>query len=111
MATDDVTIRELARQVSEIFERFTDLAKRLESGQFVRTDIYNLQQEAVRLALNALETRAKALEDTRVAKGELEGLRSEVNELKDDKKWLVRLVLAFVVLGILGAVFVTRGAS
>lgn len=34
-----------------------------------------------------------------------------VDSLEDDKKWLVRLVGAFIIMGILGAVFVTKSVG
>lgn len=83
------SVGELARQVREVLSRFEGVVQRLESGQFVRTDIFTLFKEA--------------------NSAELATLRGEVNELKDDKKWLIRLVGAFIIVGILGAVFLVKG--
>lgn len=41
-------------------------------------------------------------------KEEIKGITKEVEELKEDKKWLVRLVLGVVILAVLGLVIITK---
>lgn len=128
---DSVTVGELARSVRDVFGRLEGLARRLEDGQFVRTDIYILYKENVNQALAALERRVSEMESSKVSKTAHEGLVEKVSsldsdkaekstlasmdarvaQLEDDKKWLVRLIIGFIILGVLGAVFAASGAA
>lgn len=128
---ESVTVGELARQVRDVFSRFEGLARRLEDGQFVRTDLYGLYKENVNQSLFALERaveslekskasqaahivvvdKVKDLEDDKVDRTEHTSLVDRVAQLEDDKKWLVRLVIGFIVLGVLGAIFVASGGG
>ena len=53
----------------------------------------------------------KALDTDKVDKTVFDAVVARVAQLEDDKKWLVRLVLGFIVLGILGAIFVASGGT
>lgn len=126
---ESITVGELARQVRDVFARFEGLARRLEDGQFVRTDLYILYRENVNVALAALERRVGEIETSKVSVAthqnlvdrvstldsdkagavEFSGLSDRVSQLEDDKKWLVRLVIGFIILGVLGAVFAVSG--
>lgn len=105
------SLGELSRQVRDVFARFEGLARRLEDGQFVRTDLYILYRESVNGALAILQERMKAFESNKIDKADLDVLEKRIAQLEDDKKWLVRLVLGFIVLGVLGAVFAISGGS
>lgn len=65
------------------------LAARLEGGQFVSAEVFRVYKEKVDL--------------------QLQGLTDEVDDLKDDKKWLTRLVYGFIILAVLGVVLSTGG--
>jgi hypothetical protein len=69
------SLGELSRQVQGVLVRVENVVTKLEQ-QYVRNDIYRLWQQGI-------DERVKGLEDT--------------------NKWLVRLVLTFVVAGVLGA--------
>lgn len=86
-----ITVAELARQVRDVLVRFEGIVQRLESGQYVRSDIFDMYKLGVGVELN--------------------NIRAEVEELKDDRKWLIRLVGTFIILGILGAVFLVKGGG
>lgn len=112
MAPDEgPSLGELSRQVRDVFARFEGLARRLEDGQFVRTDLYVLYRQNVDQALATLQERVRGYEANKIDKGDLDGLEKRVAQLEDDKKWLVRLVLGFIVLAILGAVFAVSGGG
>lgn len=114
---EEVGIGELSRQVQQVLLRFEGLATRLET-QFVRTETYEMYKLLVDQAIRTLQETTKNLAslestknlreevDKKASKGQLEGLEQRVDELEDDRKWLIRLVLGFIILGILGAVFV-----
>lgn len=128
---EGVSLGELSRRLTDVFTRFEGLARRLEDGQFVSTQLYQQYKENVNQALAALERRVndieggkvskntfdpiaaqvKALDTDKVEKSVFDSLVARVAQLEDDKKWLVRLVLGFIVLGILGAIFVASGGA
>lgn len=89
MADDNYTIGELARMVAGALARMESLAARLEGGQFVSAEVFRVYKEKVDL--------------------QLQGLTDEVDDLKDDKKWLTRLVYGFIILAVLGVVLSTGG--
>lgn len=109
-------VAELARQLQGVLQRFESLSSQLEHT-FVRRDIYDMYKafidqklseivtKADKLAsmdkINTIETDLKELAD----KQTVQSLTSRVEALEDDKKWLTRLVIGFIVLGVLGAVF------
>lgn len=114
---DGIGIGELSRQVQQVLIRFEGLAARLES-QFIRKETYDLRGQLVDQAISQLQEKTSSLAtaetartlreevDKKASKGQVEGLEQRVTELEDDRKWLIRLVLGFIVLSILGAIFV-----
>lgn len=128
---DGVSLGELSRRLTDVFTRFEGLARRLEDGQFVSTQLYLQYREAVNQTHAALAQRLKEVEDGKVGKSSFDSVAAQVKaldhdkvdkvvfdaivvrvaQLEDDKKWLVRLVLGFIVLGILGAIFVVSGGT
>ena len=117
-----IGVGELSRQVRDVLVRMEGLAGRLES-QFIRTDNFVLYKQLVDTAISQLQQAvaklppaevvtqlSKDMEDT-VSKGTHAALVKRVEDLEDDKKWLIRLVLGFIVLGVLGAVFAVTKAS
>lgn len=108
---DGVSLGELSRRLSEVFVRFEGLAQRLEGGQFVRTDLYNARQEAVNTSISALQDKTKSLGDDKVDNTDFRALSARVASLESDKTWLVRLVIGFIVMGVLGAIFIASGGG
>lgn len=111
---------ELSRQVRDVLVRFEKLATQLEN-QFVRRDIWEWQKAAIERSVQQLDGDLKDIE--KVAQGSLKDLKTQVETeratkdshatlerrvgaLEDNQKWLVRIVLTFVILGILAATIV-----
>lgn len=119
---EGIGIGELSRQVRDVLVRFEGLAARLEN-QFVRADNFAYYRQLVDAAIAALQETVKRLAtseqvknlasdvDQMATKDYVERLEKRVGDLEDDKKWLVRLVLGFIVLGVLGAVFAVTKAQ
>ena len=122
MAAEEVGIGELSRQVRDVLLRFEGLATRLET-QFVRNDNFALYKQLVDVELAKLLDVVKTLATVeRIAsleeqvkkmasKDEVKPLAEKVADLEDDKKWLVRLVIGFIILGVLGALFAVSKAG
>jgi homoserine dehydrogenase len=75
---------EIGRQVQGALEEFKELSNTVRA-EFVTKEVAKLQAEKVDLQLIDLTSRVASLED--------------------DKKWLIRLVVGFIVLGLLGLLF------
>lgn len=106
----DISVGELARQLRDVFTRIEGLARRLED-QFVSNKVLDLYRENVNQALAALEKNQRAHEQDKAEKSALTALETRVTSLEDDKKWLVRLVIGFIILGLLGVLFAASGAT
>ena len=123
---EGVSVGELSRMVRDVLVRFEGLAARLDNS-FVRNDTFKLQIALVEAALKQLQDAIPLLADKQVtqdkikdlsddisgkaSKGELEAAVKRIAELEDDKKWLTRIILSFIVVGVLGAVFVVSKAG
>ena len=83
-------LQELARRLDEVTSRLESALSRQDSI-YVRKDVYDQAQQTAR--------EADKRQDDRVTV-----LAGRIDDLEDDKKWLVRLVIGFIVLGVLGAV-------
>jgi hypothetical protein len=112
--------------VRDVLIRFEGLATRLET-QFVRSDNFLLYKQLVDTAISNLQQRVNDLASLeqfgnlrqdvdnlstdKAAKTDVTSLERRVTELEDDKKWLIRLILGFIILAVLGAVFVVSKAG
>ena len=108
---DDIGIGELARQVRDVFSRIEGLAQRLEGGQFVRNDLWQVYKEGLEARMIGLKAQLDALTSIKSDVTQVKNLEDRVAQLEDDKKWLVRLVIGFVILGVLGALFAVSKAG
>lgn len=99
---------ELSRQVRDVLVRFSELAVKLET-QFVRADIFGLYQKHVERELQSVDREVADIkaDDER----ERKHLAARVASLEDNQKWLVRIVIAFVILGALGVAFGLKNAG
>jgi|KBSMisStandDraft_5_1062788.scaffolds.fasta_scaffold73370_6 hypothetical protein len=83
-------VQELRRHLNEVVTRLESITTRLNT-EFISISVFNeykkLQDEIHR------------------------GLREDVEDLKDDKKWLVRLVGGVVVVALLGVILVSNQAG
>lgn len=117
MPDSEIGVGELSRQVRDVLVRFEGLATRLD-GQFVRDDNFRLYQRLVDQAIASLQKAVQELAslemvknlktevDAKASKGQVAGLEEDIKELQDDKKWLIRLIVGFIVMGVLTAVIV-----
>lgn len=120
-----IGVSELARQVREVLVRFEGLAARLEAGQFVRTDNFEYYKELIRIELvqirhlisnvadkTTMEDKFKDMGkdvDGKVSQRTHDELAKRVSELEDDKKYLTRILISFVVLMVLtGSVAIAK---
>lgn len=102
--TTDMSVGELSRQVAAALVRIEGVAARLESGQFVRTDVYDLH-------IKATEARLAVLELNKVSTEAHAELKTRVNRLEESNTWLVRLIIGFVVTAVLAFIFTQTGGA
>lgn len=109
-------LAELSRLVRDVLQRFESLATKLES-QFVNKDIFKLYSDGVARELEHLVSRmnstdsshAKALELAVAAERERnEQLENRISKLESNITWIVRIVVAAVILAVLAAVGIGR---
>lgn len=97
---------ELSRQVRDVLVRFEKLATQLEN-QFVRRDIWEWQKSTIEKSVGELDGDLKELERSveakRVSVDTHATLERRVKDLEDNQRWLIRLIIAFVIMGVLGA--------
>jgi hypothetical protein len=105
MSGDEISIGELARQLKDVVTRLEGVMRRLDNGQFVRTDVFNRYEESVVSKISKLERDT----DDKAAKSEFNQLAVRVSKLEDEKTWITRLVISFIILAVLGIVFSTTG--
>jgi hypothetical protein len=102
--TSDMSLGELSRQVAQALLRIEGVAQRLESGQFVRTDVYDLQTKAT-------EAKLKQVDEGKVSTEAHSELKSRVTKLEEANTWLIRVVIGFVVTAVLAFIFVQTGGA
>lgn len=99
---------ELSRQVRDVLVRFSELAVKLET-QFVRADIFELYKQQIVRELQRID---RDISDTKADdERERKHLANRVASLEDNQKWLVRIVVTFVILGVLGVAFGLKNAG
>lgn len=110
--------------MQELLLQFEGLLRKVED-RYVQKETLELIREGINARLDSLAATDQSLERGKVNQGDLVSLRetvankadrselaavkSDVDDLKDNNKWLVRLVGAFIILGVLGAVFAAGG--
>lgn len=120
----DLTPGELSRRVQELLLQFEALLRKVED-RYVQKETLTLIREGIDARLLGHDQADQGLErskanvtdvsnlrsllEGKADKSEVEAVRSDVDELKDNNKWLFRLVGAFIILAILGAVFTAGG--
>lgn len=119
---DDITPAELARRVSDVLRQLEELVRRVES-LYVRKELLELYKQTIDQGLKIVQQQSESLDRTKADKTELPSttglvkedrmvpLEKRVSDLEDTNKWIFRLVLGFIILAILGAVFATGGLS
>lgn len=106
---DGVSIGELSRQMQDVLIRFEGLTRRLEE-QFARRETLELYRANIDLSLKQTSDKVNEVERVSVDQAEFQALANRVRELEEDKKWMTRLVIGFVVLTVLGAFIAVSGS-
>jgi hypothetical protein len=101
----EYTVAELAREVQRALASMSSLAARLEGGQFMSSQVFSVWSQGLDNRLKTLEEKVNSKADVEKAKA----IEAEINSLKDDRKWLVRLLVTFIVMTVLGVVFAAAG--
>jgi len=104
---DDYTVGELARAVASAVSRIETIAARLEGGQFVGKNEFELTKENFTLTTENLRQAIERIEKSTASTQEAGELDKRIEQLEDTNKWIIRLVGAFIILAVLGYVFST----
>lgn len=108
MPDDPISVGELSRQLRDVLVRFEGLTRRMDD-QYVRRDSLELVQANLMLAMNQIRDRLLVLEKESIDDKDFAALNERLKQQEDNARWLVRLVIGFVILGILGALFAISG--
>lgn len=108
--TEDITAAELARRMGDVLRQFENLVKQVEE-RYARKDWLDLYQKGIDLQIQSVKeqigTKANKSDlpdmSVYVKKDIHDELKKDVEELKASNTWLFRLVIGFVILGVLGA--------
>lgn len=95
-ASTGILLREMARRLDEVATRMEAGLGRMDAN-YVRRDVFELSIKAITDAAAALTAKVEASDET---------LNRRISDLEDDKKYLIRTVLGFIIVGVLSAVFV-----
>lgn len=128
-------IGELQRALQAVLVRFETLATKMDT-QFVQKENFNVWQRLFDETIHGIRDTLKVMGEARdsqatkeditllradhdrdfallrsdldkkASKGQIEDVVKDVTELQDDKKWLQRVIYGFIVIAILGALFV-----
>lgn len=106
--TGDIGVGELSRQVAQVLTRFERLATRLDES-YVSKQLYELYVASTSAAITDLKVDKIEKSELLIITASVTALELRVKSLESNLQWIVRLVVAFVVTAILGAVFVASG--
>ncbi len=108
--TGDISIAELARQVQEVLRRFQGLADRLDTS-YVSKEVFDLYKRSIDQSLTNASTNCSNLERDKAEKLAFDDAIRRIANIEDNMKWIVRLLLALIVVAVVGTVISTGGAS
>lgn len=94
-------VGELSRQVREVLARFEQLVNKLET-QFVTKDFFTLYTGGVTREIEHLADGAKNAEKTEKDRNDV--LEKRIANLENNQRWVVRIVLAAVIVALLGII-------
>lgn len=118
--TDDISPGELARRMNDVLRQFQSLVDQVET-RYIRKDYIDLYKQTIDGQVSAMQNTIDLKADKtelagvganlllKVDKNEFDALKADVAELKDTNKWLTRIIISFVVLAVLGAIFTVGG--
>lgn len=105
-----MSIAELARQVREVLSRFQGLADRLDTS-YVTKELFDLHSRSLDQTLSNVTETHKNLDKDKAEKTAFDDLVRRVNNIEDNQKWLVRLLMGLIIAAVVGTVIVTGGAK
>lgn len=116
--SDDISVGEISRQMKDVLQRFEALINKIDSTFVSRVvwELYTLglnqqladiKQDIGEKAATADTATLHAELDKRVSKTAYDALEKRVANMEATQTWITRLVGAFIIIGILGVVFVT----
>lgn len=101
-------VGELARQVRDVLGRFESLANKLET-QFVSKEIFKLYTDGVTRELEHLSKAAD--QSVAMEKERNEQLERRISKLESNLTWVVRIVIAAVVVALLAGIGISKAGG
>lgn len=108
--TGEISTGELARQVQEVLARFQGLAGRLDTS-YVTKEVFDLYRRSIEQSLKSIQDSCAAVERDKAEKLAQDDAIRRIANLEDSLKWIVRLVLALIVVAVVGLVITTGGTK
>lgn len=102
----DISVGEIARQVQAAMTRLEGLTRKIEDS-FVSNKLFELYTQGV-----VDRDRAQDREiSEKASQKDHDALAKRVADLEDDRKWLIRLVIGFIILGVLAFFLASGGVN
>lgn len=112
----DPSAGELSRRLREVLTQFESLVRTIEE-RYVRKDILELYKEGENSRIAGLQSAIEGIKNSfensllnKCDKNDCVQLDKRVASLEEWNKWLVRIIIAFVVAGVLAAAFASGGS-
>lgn len=120
--SEDITTGELSRQLAAVLQRFEALANRLNetyvtrqvwdlASQNTKSSLEQLDRDIEKLASKESVEKKADVTEIKNLKNQIDALEIRVKKQEENVTWLVRTILAFVILAILGTGLAAAGLS
>jgi hypothetical protein len=113
LESESPVVAQLAERLRDALVRLEGLASKIDQ-QYLSKELWKADSarldEVVRSIRQSI-TNVEQIEATHATKEELAQVRLNVAELQDDKKWLVRLVIGLIVVGVISGFIASGGFS
>jgi hypothetical protein len=111
LESESPVVAQLAERLRDALVRLEGLASKIDS-QYLSKELWKADSLRMDEVIRGIRQSIDGIKDiaaTHATKEELSQVRLDVAELQDDKKWLIRLVIGLIVVGVISAFIASGG--